>query len=107
MILVVGMLIGLPLKIGIWLPDLVSAPLNTLAEEWLTSGHIFRVVQYWNRVDFYSTDLHIVSPDGYKVVHVLDGDDNKSWHLPMTVDGQNHTVTVILSGNRERRVIWK
>ena len=54
--LIVGLvfpaLMGLPLLIGVWLPDVISAQEHTLAEQRLASGHTFRVVQYWNRVDF-------------------------------------------------------
>lgn len=59
-----GALLGLPLLIGIWLPDVISAPQHTLAEQRLASGHSFRVIQYWNRGDFYNTELLHTSPDG-------------------------------------------
>ena len=105
--LIFGALFGLPLLIGVWLPDMIYAPHHTLAEQRLASGHTFRVVQYWNRVDFYSTELHVTSPDGGTEVHTLDGDDSKSWRLPLTIDEQKHTATIILGGGRERKVDWK
>jgi hypothetical protein len=104
---VLGALFSLPMLIGVWLPDVISAQEHTLAEQRLASGYSFRVVQYWNRVDFYSTELRVTSPDGRTEVHTLDGDDSKSWRLPLTVDEQSHTATVMLGGGRERKVDWK
>ena len=43
----------LPLGWGAWLPDLLFAPHRTIAAVTTPSGHSFRVVQYWNRFDFY------------------------------------------------------
>jgi hypothetical protein len=111
MLLIVGLLFGtlfgLPLLIGIWLPDVISAPQHTLAERRLASGHVFQVVQYWNRIDFYSTELRVTSPDGSTETHTLDGDDSKSWRLPLVIDEQHHTATVTLGGGRARKVDWK
>ncbi|MCL4789670.1 MAG: hypothetical protein KJ070_23290, partial [Verrucomicrobia bacterium] len=104
---VLGALFSLPMLIGVWLPDVITAREHTLAEQRLASGYSFRVVQYWNRVDFYSTELRVTSPDGRTEVHTLDGDDSKSWRLPLTVDEQSHTATVMLGGGRERKVAWK
>ena len=104
--LVFGVLLFVPLLAGIWLPDVISAPRHTLAEQRLASGFSFRVVQYWNRVDFYSTELHVTSPDGRIEVHTLDGDDNKRWRLPLVIDEQRRTATVTLSGKRVKEVDW-
>ena len=110
-LLIVGLLfaalLGLPLLIGVWLPDVISAPERTLAQQRLASGHTFRVVQYWNHVDFYSTELRVTSPDGSSETHTLDGDDSKSWRLPLVIDEQRHTATVTLGGGRVRKVDWK
>ena len=109
--LIVGLLFvalfGLPLLIGVWLPDVISAPQRVLAEQRLASGYAFRVVQYWNRVDFYSTELRVTSPDGRTETHTLDGDDGKSWRLPLVIDEQQHTATVTLRGGRIRKVDWR
>jgi len=105
--LVFGALLGLPLLIGIWLPDVISAPQHTLAERRLASGHSFRVIQYWNRGDFYNTELLHISPDGTVETHVLDADDSKSWSVPLTVDEQRKTATVTLGGGRVKKVDWK
>ena len=109
-LLIVGVLIGallsLPLLIGIWLPDVISAPQHTLAEQRLASGHSFRVIQYWNRGDFYNTELLHTLPDGTVETHVLDADDSKSWSVPLVVDEQHKTATVTLGGGRVKKVDW-
>jgi hypothetical protein len=104
---IVVVLSGLGLLIGVWLPDVIFAPERTLAEQRLASGHTFRVVQYWNGVDFYSTELRVASPDGSTETHTLDGDDNKSWRLPLVIDELRHAATVTLGGGRVRKVDWK
>ena len=110
-LLIVGVLVAavfaLPLLVGVWLPDVISASEHTLAEQRLASGHFFRVVQYWNHIDFYSTELRITSPDGSTEAHTLDGDDSKSWRLPLVIDEQRHTATVILGGGRVRKMDWR
>jgi hypothetical protein len=48
-----GVVLGIPLLVGVWLPDVIAAPRNDLAEERNDNGGVVRVVQYWNRSDFY------------------------------------------------------
>jgi len=96
----------LPLLIGVWLPDAFFGGTRTLASVSLTNGYTFRVVQYWNHVDFYSTELHVTTPDGHTEIHTLDGDDAKSWRVPLTVDEPGRVASVTLSGGRLRTVNW-
>ena len=44
----------------------------------------FEVIQYWNRSDFYNTELTHTDPAGRETRHVLDGDDSKSWRVPIS-----------------------
>jgi hypothetical protein len=97
-------LLGLPL--GVWLPDVFIPIRHTLASATLTNGYSFRVIQYWNHVDFYSTELHIKSPDGRTDIRTLDGDDWKTWRVPMTLDEEQRVVSVTLGGNRLRMEKW-
>ena len=99
-------LLCLPLLIAVWLPDVIFAPRHILAEKHLASGYSFQVIQYWNRCDFYSTDLLVTSPDGRPEIHMLDGDDGKSWRLPMAVDEERRTFTVNLGFGRVKKVDW-
>lgn len=94
----------LGLSLGVWLPDVFLAPRSTLARASAASGYSFQVIQYWNRVDFYTTELHVVSPTGTATAHVLDGDDSKSWRVGLRVDETNRLVLVTLGGGRERKV---
>lgn len=99
-------LLGLPLFIGVWLPDVISAPRHILAERRLASGHSFRVIQYWNRCDFYNTELLHFSPDGTVETQLLDADDSKSWRVPLLIDELHKTVKITLSGGRVKTVDW-
>jgi hypothetical protein len=90
---------ALRLLVGVWLPDVVFAPKSTIAHAKLPSGYTFRVVQYWNRVDFYST-----SRLGREQQHPLDADDSKSWRVPMSIDESDRVVLVTLGGGREKKV---
>jgi hypothetical protein len=94
LVLAAGALLALPLLMGVWLPDVITANEHTLAEERLASGHVFRVVQFWNRVDFYSTELRVTKPDGTTENHTLDGDDSKRWRATLTLDELNHTAEI-------------
>jgi hypothetical protein len=98
------LLLGLGLLVGVWLPDIVFAPRMTLAKTTLANGQSFEVIQYWNRSDFYSTELHISTPNGLAQMVTLDGDDAKSWRVPLHVDENGRTVTVTLGGGRKRQV---
>ncbi|MFA6174892.1 MAG: hypothetical protein WC701_14615 [Kiritimatiellales bacterium] len=90
----------------IWLPDLFTGAKHVIASVSLANGNSFTVVQYWNRTDFYSTELHHRCPDGNITVSTLDGDDRKSWKVPIAVDEQKRLVTVTLSGGRSRIVSY-
>lgn len=109
-VLLVGLIpvliLGLPLLVGIWLPDLISAPQNTLAEKALADGNTFRVIQYWNRCDFYTTFLLHQRPNGTTTNYLLDADDSKTWWVPIVVNEQARKVTVTLGGNRVREINW-
>lgn len=98
---------GLLLWIGVWLPDVFTREEHLLATRTLADGRTFQVVQYWNGLDFYTTDLRIASPGGQRAFHTLDGDDCKTWSVPLTVDEANHTAIVILKDDRTKTVVWE
>jgi hypothetical protein len=107
LVLAAGALLALPLLMGVWLPDVITASEHTLAEERLASGHVLRVVQFWNRVDFYSTEVRVTRPDGMTESHTLDGDDSKRWRATLTLDELNHTAEVKWGSGLLRKVTWK
>ena len=97
---------GLPLLIGIWVPDVFLNSRHTLAETNLPSGHSFHVIQYWNHVDFYNTELIHSQPNGTSERTVLDADDNKTWRVGLVVNESNKTATITLGGGRVKNVDW-
>ena len=102
-----GGVLGLPLLIGIWLPDVFVDRQHILAEQRLANGHSFRVIQYWNHGDFYNTGLVHIFPNGAVETSVLDADDDKTWHVPLAVNEQLKTATIVLGGGRVKTVEWQ
>jgi hypothetical protein len=100
-----GLVMGVPLLIGIWLPDLFIQNNIVLAERRLPSGDSFRVIQYWNQ-DCYYTVLEHRGPQGLKT-QVLDCEDRKRWRVPMSVDERNKMVSISLGWSGVRKVGWK
>lgn len=80
--------------------------MDTIAEQTLSSGYRFRVVQYWNHVDFYTTELRVEAPDGTVSTHLLDADDAKSWRVPLKINASNRTAVITLRGGRDKQVSW-
>ena len=95
-----------PLLSGVWVPDAFSGRVHLLASTKLADGTDFRVTQYWDGGPDYMTELWVTFPDGHRESQTLDGDDNKSWHIPISVDSVSRTVTVVLSGDRKKTVTW-
>ncbi len=95
----------LPLAAGVWIPDFAGTT-RTLATAASSSGYSFRVTQAWNYSDFYTTSLYITAPDGSVSNPYLDGDDSKSWSVPIAIDEQNRRATVTLSGGRAKTFQW-
>ena len=94
----------LPLAIGVWMPDVVFAKRQNIAHATTLSGDRFDVIQYWNRCDFYNTELIHTDVNGKLETYLLDADDSKSWSVPISVDDMKKQVTVVLGGNRPRIV---
>lgn len=103
---IVTALWALGLLVGIWLPDVIFAPESSIAFAKTPAGHTFRVIQYWNRGDFYSTELVVAGPDGREQKYLLAADDSKSWKVPMSVDESNKVVIVTLGGGRLKKVSY-
>jgi len=83
-----------------------SGRTHTIASLRLSDGSEFEVVQYWNHIDFYNTELRHRLPDGQQQTWVLDGDDHKRWHIPLTVDEAARTVSVPHQGPNLKTIQW-
>ena len=95
----------LPLAAGVWIPDFFGTH-RTLAATTSTDGHSFRVVQTWNYSDFYTTTFYTTQPDRSATDTILDGDDHKSWSVPIALDEPNRIATLTLSGGRTKTLHW-
>lgn len=102
--LMAAIVLFVPLLIGVWIPDVISAPRNVLAELRRTNGETVRVIQYWNRCDFYSTELEYTGTNGVLARCTLDADDSKSWRVPVVVDWEMKKAKVTIGGGRLRVV---
>ncbi len=71
-----------PLLIGVWLPDVLGREV-TIQTVRLNDGETISVVQYWNYVDFYSTEARVTDLSGRTTVRTLDGDDHRHSIAPI------------------------
>ncbi len=94
----------LPLGWGIWLPDIPGQP-NTLASAKTPSGHRITVVQYWNHIDFYTTEARVTAPNGVTTVMIQDDDSNKEWSTSIEIDPSQNRATFLLSGGRRTGMV--
>jgi hypothetical protein len=106
-VLLISAVLLVPLAFGVWVPDVFSGRSHTIASLRLSDGSEFRVVQYWNHIDFYSTELQHIQPGGQHESWVLDGDDRKRWHIPISVDENARTVSVPHEGPNLKTIAWK
>ena len=97
----------LPLRRGIWLPDLVPGQQNELAAAELPSGDRFRVIQYWNDHDFYSVELQHRTPDGTTTTRILDPDSSKIWKAALDIDEANGAAAIRLGSRPLMMVQWR
>lgn len=97
--------LGLPVFFGIWMPDVIFSPQRTLAEQLLTNGHSYHVVQYWNGHSYNTELLHIL-PDDTAETHELNNDDKKSWSASLVVDERRKAATVTWSHGRVKTITW-
>jgi len=87
------------------LPDVFGHE-KTLCTATTSTGYQISIVQYWNHVDFYSTEARVVSPEGVTTVTMLDGDAAKSWGGTLEVDSSQTGATYTLPDGRSGRLTW-
>lgn len=95
---------AVPLKYGVWLPD-VFGKQHTLCSATASTGHRINLVQYWNHIDFYTLEARITKPDGITSVSTLDGDASKIWKIEIEIDPSQTSATYRYAG-RTGSVAW-
>jgi hypothetical protein len=105
LLLVVFLSLGLPLVYGVWLPD-VFGKQHTLCSATTSTGHRVSIVQYWNHVDFYTTEARISDPDGVTSVSLIDGDASKSWGAVLEIHPSQKSATYRLPNGRVGTITW-
>lgn len=106
-LLSLAMILGVvhPLIWGVWLPD-VFGKQHILCSETTRSGHWIRIVQYWNHVDFYTTEARVTGPDGLTEITLIDGDASKSWGARLEMDPSQTRATYTIPGGRTDTITW-
>ncbi|MES2438481.1 MAG: hypothetical protein V4584_05425 [Verrucomicrobiota bacterium] len=103
--LVLVVSVSLPLAMGVWLPDIFGKQ-QTLSSATTSSGHRISIVQYWNHVDFYTTEARVTGPDGVTSVSIIDGDAAKSWGAGLEVEPSQKGATYRLPDGRTGTITW-
>ena len=83
--------------VGVWPPDIGSRKPALLATAESVSGERFKIVQFWNGVDFYTTQVEDIRPDGTVHIAVIDGDDRKQWPCSAKVIEAEKKLLITLS----------
>jgi len=95
----------LPLTQGVWIPDFTGIP-RTLGQATSAKGERFKVVQYWNHVDFYTTEVQITKTDGSTSVVVIDGDANRNRDAAIALDEFGRMAMVEVDGKGYPAFDW-
>ncbi len=77
----------------VWPPDIVSGRETVLASVQSQSGERFKLVQFWG-IDFYTTQLEHIRPDGSVKITQIDGDDDKRWKYSAELIEADKTLVV-------------
>jgi hypothetical protein len=102
---VVFLSFGLPLVYGVWLPD-VFGKQHTLCSATTSTGYQVSIVQYWNHVDFYTTEARITAPGGATSIIPIDGDAAKSWGAALEMDPSQTLATYRLPDGKSGKLAW-
>ncbi len=95
----------LPLGSGVWLPDIFGME-HTLCSATTSTGQRVSIVQYWNYVDFYTTEARVIGPDGVPSVTVIDGDASKTWSARLEIDPSQNRATYWIPTGRTDTLTW-
>lgn len=103
--LAVFLSVALPQGWGVWLPDVFGTQ-HTLCSATTVKGHRISIVQYWNHVDFYTTEARVTAPNGVTSVSTLDGDASKTWSATIQIDPSQTSATYKLPSGRSDTITW-
>lgn len=103
--LVIFLSLFLPLVYGVWLPD-VFGKQRTLCSATTSTGYQISIVQYWNHVDFYTTEARVIRPDGVSSTSLIDGDAAKSWSATLEIEPSQTSATYRIPGGRTSTITW-
>ena len=95
----------LPLAMGVWLPDVFGKE-HTLCSATTSTGYQISIVQYWNHIDFYTTEARVTGPDGVTSVSPIDGDASKSWSATLEIDRSQTRATYRIPNGRTATITW-
>ena len=97
--------LALPSAMGVWPPDVFGTQ-HTLCSATTSTGYRVSIVQYWNHVDFYTTEARVTDPDGMTSISILDGDASKAWTAIVEIDSAQKDATFKLSDGRSGKITW-
>ncbi|MFT3989783.1 MAG: hypothetical protein QM680_00090 [Luteolibacter sp.] len=86
-----------PLAMGVWLPDFTGKP-QILGRTNSADGQTFEVIQFWNRVDFYTTELVVTPAVGPPRRIAIDGDAAKGWNATISLNETQKTASIRVDG---------
>ena len=93
--------------LGVWPPDIGSSKVAVLTSAESASGERFRVVQFWNGYDFYTTQVEHTAAGGKQHVAVIDGDDRKQWRCSSRVmEAERKFVITLSDGSPPIEYLW-
>ena len=97
----------LPLCVGVWVPDILFGKTRTIASASSDSGVKFELNQFWNNVDFYTTELRVIEPSGHENTILVDGDASKAWNAKLVIDEKKRIAyAVYVGGLRSQELSW-
>jgi hypothetical protein len=94
--------------LGVWPPDIFSGKVSILASAKSNSGAQFRVVQFFNGYESYTTQLEQINVEGATDVVVIDGDAFKYWSCSIDViENDEKLVVSFPSSGRKLEYYWR
>jgi hypothetical protein len=97
--------VAFPLFCGVWVLD-IAGKRHVLCKATTPTGYQVSIVQYWNHVDFYTTEARVTSPAGVTSIIVLDGDADKSWTASLEIDPSRNIANYRVPDGRSGTLTW-